>query len=281
MSGNRTIETLAVLALVIGGFTPPAEAQQAKEAEKTEKGARKEDTLPLLQYAGGTVGQYVQLIQGYFKVNILLDDEVARAKMPAVELWGVEMHSALEVVPQLAVIGIDERIRLTVLDGPSPVFVFKVDRRPEDPPTLEVFSLQGLLAGRGEAKLKQETILTAIEKALAEFPGRQASVKFHPESAILFVKGSAEQNRIVKQVIEKLEEGVNRLEQAGETVKLKDAEDAVRRVQAEKETLLVRLQAMESEMKILQRQNEELRQTIDKMRADRQAEGKGGSPERP
>jgi hypothetical protein len=279
---SKTLRSAAVLAIAIGGFALPSWGQ-VQETEKSEKRARKEkeEILPLLQYTGGPVGKYVELIRGYTKANILIGDEVAKLDMPAVELRDVELRTALEVVPQLVSLGDDARMRLQVLDGASPVFVFKVDRRPENPPSLEVFSLQGLLSAKGEAKLKQETILTAIEKDLAEMPQNQASVSFHPESGLLLVKGWADQLKVVKQVIEKLEEGVGRIEQAGETVKMREAEDAIRKVEAEKEQVLVRLQAMESQMQILQRQNEELRMTIDRMKAERQPAEKGGSPEKP
>ncbi len=188
---------------------------------------------------GGAVADYVNLLKEKTGANIVLDDEVASTPMPAVSLKNVSVLTALNLIPMLAKPGAGKVINMNPVGGeggdPEPVYVLQMSATPPQPmmrmmpgaipmvaeagpraaaQRLEVFSLNELLsAEKDEAarKRRNETILTAIKQGLDElgtsFDGVNvpaATLKYHEDSGLLFVKGNDQQIAVVKDVLTKL-----------------------------------------------------------------------------
>jgi len=223
--------------------------------------------IPDLQFGGGPLSEYAELLRKASGENILLDAGAGAVEVPPISLHNVSLDAALDVVPKIMGRGEDRMLQVSTIPGPSPVYLLLLQKRPE---TVEVLTLQGIIGGAMPGLgMKAETVLTAIENVLAETRDEGApAIKFHPESSILVVKGNPSQIKVVKSVVERLSEGLEKVREAGSKARAGETMDAIRRGQAEVETLKLRLEATLGELQSARRMNEELRMEAEKMRSE-------------
>ena len=116
------------------------------------------------------------------------------------------------------------------------VFLLRIQRlrtpiavAPKADRELRVYSLKDVVAeaGEGDASKRVESILNAVEAALTLASGSSESptraMKYHVETGLLFVNGSAKENDVVQQIIQTL--GASRREE-GARKKLAELEAA-------------------------------------------------------
>jgi hypothetical protein len=204
--------TAVALALLV---QPPAILAQADDRAPAHGPA-----LLDLEFPGGSALDYVNAIRAAApSANIVVLGDLARIRMAAAKLRGVDVASALRVLdalpidqgPIAAKVGLDN---VAASPDAPPVFAVTAeikDRGPAPGVTQSaVISLADLL---GE-NLKSEQALSAIETALSlmESAAAPAQLKFHESTALLIARGSPEQIENIRQVIAQLRERQGTLE---------------------------------------------------------------------
>ncbi|MBM3961548.1 MAG: hypothetical protein FJ306_06555 [Planctomycetes bacterium] len=168
-------------------------------------------------FQGGTLADFCELLRRLdAKPNIVVAPLAAQAKLPAMNLVGASVDQALSAA--CAVAASDVRIALKEFRGPGdPVFTILAQApkaaeatEPDvaakgpreaspDRTATRVFSLNKLLA----FDVPVETILTALDAALetAYETRATATLRFHKDSGLLIVRGSADQLRLVDEAL--------------------------------------------------------------------------------
>ena len=236
---------LSLLAALVLEAAPRTAAGQAPALQAPVSPAlRPEEPVIAVSFPGGTVAEYLEAVKrsagDLAEVNVVLDGEAAGSAMPPAELRKVRVEDAIHLIPAIARSGSGQPLEFTeVAREPTPVYVLRVETAPGKPPPggspgadfgamaspggspavqngglkLDVFSLRSLIEpGHGAAedarRLTAETILSALEQALAEAnQGSPASLKYHAESYLLMVRGTPAQLEVVRQVLETLSPG--------------------------------------------------------------------------
>lgn len=192
------------------GFQGPASAPKAPAAVAGSVS---------FAFQGGTLAEFCDLLRRLdAKPNIVVAPLAAPAKLPAMNLVGASVDQALSAA--CAVAASDVRIALKEFRGPGePVFTILAQApkaaeatEPDaaangareaspDRTATRVFSLNKLLL----SELPVETILTALEAALATANAPEtlakATLRFHKDSGLLIVRGSADQLRLVDEAL--------------------------------------------------------------------------------
>ena len=220
----------------------------AQAPEKTQTASVWDRSIDI-HFAGGTLVAYLALVRervaesGGGAANIVIDDHdgAERMTMPAVRLSG----AALELSARLAR-GEGMKAASEFVVGPkaaigsasrrTAVFLLRIQRlrtpiavAPKADRELRVYSLKDVVAeaGEGDASKRVESILNAVEAALTLASGSSESptraMKYHVETGLLFVNGSAKENDVVQQIIQTL--GASRREE-GARKKLAELEAA-------------------------------------------------------
>lgn len=175
-----------------------------------------------VEFAGGSVEQYVQTLKasaGKVPVNLIVSERASKQQLSRISLKEVSISVAAGAIESAA----------TTTSGMwfiQPVFVpgavgrdrpqsmtlrvdYSTEARRDLPSQVEAFSLSRILRASPDAKASQASVLTAIETGLKlqlsdnETP---PDLKFHPDSGLLFVKGSPSDIHLVSSVITKMSE---------------------------------------------------------------------------
>ncbi|MEZ6243661.1 MAG: hypothetical protein R3B57_11535 [Phycisphaerales bacterium] len=181
-----------------------------------------------ISFPGGTLQDFVEAIKAAVPenvTNVLLRHEAATLEVPPMELRSVSTKTAFELAvptrgqwtePQPDGSSIEYYRDLDVVGGDAmsaPVFVVDAKQwtHPREPvmnkaspePRIDVFSVEK--AVKDDADVKE--LLTAIDTALALGESdSKAEVKFHPDSALLIVRGTPDQISTIDRVIERFRE---------------------------------------------------------------------------
>jgi hypothetical protein len=232
-----------------------------------------------VEFQGGTIMEYIAVLsKAAPDLNVVIRPETKEIPMPPVSLKGVAHGTALQLIPALADSG-DEIAVMPVQSPGSGSEVFVIGVKPSRPQgvmpgavmmhatpagrtvgrglpfagpsgkSVRVFSLRALTSGADA--LKPETVLTAIDTALGlQGAEEAASIKLHPESGLLVVRGDPTQIDAVEQVLTTMErdfredfrQQVSAREQAlqNENMNLKHAVDALKAKVAELEARLAK-----------------------------------------
>jgi len=185
-----------------------------------------------VNFPGGTIGQYVEALRKASTggtANIVVSDRSSKVPISAISLKGVDIGVAVSAIPAAysgarGVWHIEPVLpngmpRMGNYDPAS--VTYSVDfETVSDFQTgelkVEAFSLGRLLNPAGSAKPESnpEVVLTAIEAGLHLLIGntdRQPELKFHPDSSLLFVRGTSDEVLLVKSIISRMtEEAVRR-----------------------------------------------------------------------
>jgi len=193
--------------------TPPTPAPRPQLATP-------QDDRISLNFPGGTLADYIQVLNtapGIKHLNIILNNGAEKAQVPPVALTGVSPMVALQVLEEIASISGGIVISSFGGEGSSggeTVWVVSArerPRRPEEFLKTSVFSL-GIIADApaqaDETKAAQErqltTLLSAVEAALSVSTGTPPQLKFHRESGLLIVRGTEDDEQVVRNVISEL-----------------------------------------------------------------------------
>lgn len=228
--------TVSVLltAILIAALPIGSGAQgRADDGSSNQRGNPKRDPIVSLDFEGGTLTQYVayirQAIAAHYRdaaANILLDTNAGDVRVPAMTLKHVSVSTALEAAtnlitaqPRVYVKRSSPRVGLPVYcvhTKPAP-------RRNAQPKQtvrtlVRVYSFRIVTeppAGTpADLKLDAKTVLTAIETGLDFSTGPKATLRYHVDSALLFVRATAEQTQIIESVLDRLESDIQRLRQS-------------------------------------------------------------------
>lgn len=185
-----------------------------------------------VDFEGGTFAQFVEALRraAPAPVNVAVAQEAAALKLPPVSLAAVSVHAALQVASQVAALPTDSRLQVERISGsfdddgtPASAAAFAVTLRSTwnaagpngSPPRgaaaagpqLRAFSLRDIvrpLATTGKPVMSEEAVLTVVQTAIDFSVGAgapPAQLSFHDDTSLLIVRGSAEQMRLIAEVL--------------------------------------------------------------------------------
>jgi hypothetical protein len=232
---RQVLAASVVAALVMSG---PAHGQDQRlpgehgdqRAVQQERDLR--EGLVSIEFPGGTLAGYVRMVEQAAPtgINIIVTGPADEVHVHGVTLKGVEVRTALDVAVALhprpiGAPGYSVRLLTPGTGRPAPVYLVEVEERTwarPRPPRLEtaVISLRELL----DARMKAETILTAVETALQADPeADEPLLRFHEPSSLLIVRAPAAQTAVVRQVIEELSKSAAAMRAEAELAGVREA----------------------------------------------------------
>lgn len=261
----------AVLSLAAGGAVaqtkaPPGTGDAAMQARIQQEAQRREEADAARQvsvnFPGGTIGQYIEALRKASPggvANIVASDRSSKVPISAINLKSVEIGVAVGAIPA-AYSGprgawhiepvLPAGYQRTGVDSSS--LTYSVDfetlsdfRR--DDLKVESFSLGRLLNPTGSSKPDSDpkVVLTAIDTGLHLLIAEgdpQPELKFHPDSTLLFVRGTSAEVDLVKSVISRMsEEAVRRMAVTQRRLRA----EQVRNLQVKEATLRIQVKEME------------------------------------
>ena len=180
------------------------------------------------EFRGGSLTELAALIRAEAAaagrpVNIVLPSTADDGELPPIGLAGATVEDALLAVRMVVAPNVQLQVQ-SYRSEPAATAVFSVsielqNQQPsrQRSPMLEVFSLAGLAPlpfdPAGEVGVTAETALSAVEAALSltDEQGTTASIRYHVDSKLLFVRASAEDIVVVRKVVEQLQTDVTQL----------------------------------------------------------------------
>lgn len=158
-----------------------------------------------LRFGGGTALDYVNAIRAaYPRANILAMPGLEGFAVPAVNLDGVTVDAALESIEgqEAMVAGVWAKVRLGDADiegGEERIFTISLERREIQIET-RVWSVSRIIA----MGASEQDILSAVRAGL-DITGLEATVRFHPETQLLMVRGAVEPLLLVESTLNEVE----------------------------------------------------------------------------
>jgi hypothetical protein len=197
--------TRLAAALCCAAFALATPAGVAQETSKD--GTAHSDGLSItFEFPGGT--------------NIVVPAAASKVQLPPISLAAAPVHSAIEIVNSL----VDQnewKVHASAVAGPLPdnanqVYVVRVEARrpaqarPDPMMVSSVSSLRFLTVPHpyetGDLCIKAETVLTAVETALAVAgSSKRPAMKYHADSGILVLQGEPVDLQVARDVIDRLE----------------------------------------------------------------------------
>lgn len=240
MRANRArfFATTAAVLLILGAGSMPA-AAQVQPGGDGGRPAHPEGLISV-QFGGGTVADYVNLLRGAMKPqpsNIALSESAAGAVLPQVQLDAVTLGTALEAIQFIAPTGTGEQWVIQPLtngDEPPAFAVTLVRNRPmgmepavtsnvpaaDQDRILQVFSIKELIDPSIPGGLTSETVLSAVEVALrmAGEGSKQtpAEVKFHPDSGLIILEAPPQQVGAIEGLLQRMRSDAERQQDRAE-----------------------------------------------------------------
>lgn len=205
----------ASLALAQPGDQPRGGPPQTGEPAQPGRSAT---TLIDVNFAGGSIGDYLNALKEAAApepVNVIASDDVLRLKAGPVELRGVSVETALKLLQ--GQVATPEPLTVNPTGGAggsAPVYVlqsrgspFRADAPP--PTSTRVYSIRELIepapGTAGALAIDPETILSSIDAALSmEGDGEHREVMFHPEAAILIIRGVRDELELVQSLLSEI-----------------------------------------------------------------------------
>lgn len=267
-----TLLSLTVTGPVAVGQQPPG-ARPEKEARPQAEVQAESVIIPVFDFPGGTVRDYVQQLGEQLPgFNFVVSPRVREVTLPPLSLKQVSAQTAiqlLEAVGRTAKAGvtaslIGEENSVWLIDsaepsgvsslfggGQPPPVAFQLAATPAAPNRVQVFSISLLLA----LEVKPETILTAVETALEMQPDVEGSggpaIKFHEEAGLLIVRGSGDEIRIVEEVITSIEKGKSGQRHTQGQAAANPSSSVVEALQAENQKLRMEIELLRKKLETL------------------------------
>lgn len=221
------MHTLRPAVLVISSILL-AGASHAQQAPAIDKAGRPvmqqmprtplEETIADVNFPGGTIGQYVEYLRSVTPdnaVNVVTEDEVAQARVPAIRLKNVTVGQAVDVLETISGDGREIETKTAFTNGSSAmVYSLRYSRVHQPPPQspISVFQVSDIIdAGNGGAgTMPVNTLLTALEQAMTMVGGEPPEMKYHPDSGLLLFKGGRQQMDTAMDLLVNLRETTGR-----------------------------------------------------------------------
>lgn len=234
---NSRLVLPALLAAIVSA---PVLARQASPQSAQPNSAASTEVRSSIRFPGGTVAEYVAAVaRGFPGGNIAVAPGVETVRVAPVELTKVNINEAVFALPTLceSPVSVDWFGNTAMVDGVA------AKKRQADTRSLvlKVWSMAELLS-----RIKSEDALSAIQVAL-DMAGPGAEVKFHADTTLLIVRGSAEQIDAVQQTI-------SRLESTAELVSKRratpggDTGEAIRKLTSDRDRLAARVAELEEQV---------------------------------
>jgi hypothetical protein len=209
--------TTAVLFLILATATPGIAAQEATApAVASARPARVPDVVVTASFPGGTMAEFAALLRrSEPKANIVVAALAGHAELPPLEVRAAGLCQTLEAACDVAAGRVRVAVRTWRGDGETVYSVVGeakdagganggAGRGPAASRELLVLSLNRVTDGDGTVPgWAPETVLSAIEAGVAV--NETLDLKFHRESGLLLVRGTAEQLDLVRGVLNTLE----------------------------------------------------------------------------
>lgn len=207
-----------ILALLLSFAAVPLAL--AQETTPSPKATPAPEPILSIRFPGGTLKDLIAVIRQVDpSVNIIGSVLTEEVRMPEMSIKGATVMATLETAASVA--PPDYRILCRATAGPgAPVYSVAVQfqqlaGQPAAGPRREarevrVFSLRSLIEpqpGDGAGTpiaLTVETVLSALEAGTGMGSGHEVALKYHRDSMLLFVDGSANQINIVREVLQNL-----------------------------------------------------------------------------
>lgn len=157
-----------------------------------------------LQFKGGSAIEYVNAIRAaYPKANILAMPGLEEFDVPAANLQGVTVSAALQAInnQQTAIDGVQAEIRLERVNmqhSDERVFTLSLKRHEFDAVSAVWSVGEHFELGIGEADL-----LSAVNAVLT-MNDQKATVRFHPETRLIMVRGRQQTLEMVEETLEQV-----------------------------------------------------------------------------
>lgn len=256
-----------------GGQPPAAKA----EGQPPEWGDSRSSAGPLInvEFAGGTVAEFIEALRKAAApepVNAVVSEPASKVTLAPIRLRKVALETAVQSIEtaagdaggwRISRVRLERRDR-DPLEGESPVFSvqFEPRKRPPDlrtdageKPVIQVYSLRDVTdpkPGDPPGVLlvqKPETVLTAIRSAIELSGGDGSSapeIKYHQDSGLLIVRGTAEQTGLISQALDTLASDVRQRRSAALQMGVSGNSVADMRAQMDKAALMAMKQQAEA-----------------------------------
>ncbi|HEX2836676.1 MAG TPA: hypothetical protein VHN77_00965 [Phycisphaerales bacterium] len=219
--------TLRPAALVISTFLLAAGAAQAQQGgvpgggrqyPYTTTPAPEEPVIADVDFRGGTIRQYIEYLRSVAPnnaVNVVTEDEVGQATVPAIRLKGVTVGQAVDVLETISGDGREIETRTALTTGSTAmVYSLRYSRVHQPPPQspISVFQVNDIIDNQNGAPggMPVNTLLTALEQAMVMVGGEPPEVKFHPDSGLLLMKGGRQQMETASELLVNLRDTTGR-----------------------------------------------------------------------
>lgn len=223
-----------------------------------------ESNIPIrIDFAGGTVGQYVELVQREFggRANVVVEPDAKVVAIGPVVLTTFDPSDAASVVEHLEVD--DEDQKLFVRKGPTYLVIGVQERAPDEPDReTHVWSLAPIVEGDTSLDDTISAIRFALEMtARSDLGGDRQLARVHEDTQLLMVHGSRAELEAVDQVISNLlsvsQWRESRAREKEESDALKQARAMIRDLEEEVRSLRAHTQQLELQMMHLQNERRE------------------------
>ncbi|MBX3375553.1 MAG: hypothetical protein KF678_00950 [Phycisphaeraceae bacterium] len=254
---KRTATILAVATLLSGApmLTPPALAQNGGATTAS-------DPFVSIDFAGGTVANYVDALRKTGRaVNIVVSERAAKQQLGTVSLNRVTVGVAVYAIHAAAASGAGQwridpispypatAVRTAGLATPEPeaysVDFLPLGNRGQDV-VVESYSLMRIIKPDGKTDgVDPKVVLTAIEtglKLLNEGAEQAPDLKFHPDSGLLFVRGSSADVRLVGSIVIRMMDDARARSQAQQR---RERESALREIAIKEARIEIELREVE------------------------------------
>jgi hypothetical protein len=163
-----------------------------------------------IDFPGGELMVLIEIIKGQndgIVPNVIISDEVGGTEIPPFQLANVEFHELMEALDSID-IGLD----IDMLTDNVSTITNKLSKSPQ---LVEIYSIRRLLDPNGPLLLKMDDIATAIRTAweMIQYAG-DPSMKVHQETGLLIVRGTEEEQEVVRTVISRLSDQLQEAEGA-------------------------------------------------------------------
>ncbi|MBN4060234.1 hypothetical protein JYT11_00120 [Planctomycetaceae bacterium AH-315-I19] len=158
-----------------------------------------------LSFDGGTVASYVRAIQkAAGEKKIVVMPEAEALEVPRVELTGVTLYEAIDLIAHLSRVDIFRpKGALVIRSWPSVLENSPVDKRSERVDS-NTWSVEGIMSTR----LTESDLLSAIDAAITLADG-ETRVRFHKETGLLMARGPESELALISKIIDKVRESAH------------------------------------------------------------------------
>jgi hypothetical protein len=216
-----------------------------------------------LDFPGGTAVAYVNAVRkAAGDINVVVAPEAAEITMPAVNIKQVSVGAALDLLNGRVYERLGRHVKLGVVHMPA---YEEAERK--------TYQIAAEVMGRSTVKaasvwtvaalldndIPGPAILSAVETAL-DVVGSDSppDVRFHEDTALLIASGDNDQLKAIDQVLDRLEEGVNRKHDE----QMRQVEMQLHEIDHDRQQIRDRLEAAEAEARQAHTENTALVQEI-------------------